>query len=357
MATCSSAVSTGAVLEVLEPPCITSADQLGHPRLATDPKPQKDVGPYNRESVTCATSKKVLPARPPAQKEITYSSSGSETSLSVTPTLTRSPGINNALICFVRTSFSRADPSAVDTGVPKQEAHQEHVLTGNATSNTSANRCLPKLEGFVRRELRTPESLTQGRAHVPEMTQNTPSFEKSLCPFINLHYSPHIHNVNSDQSYLDRERKVLGKLSKILQTDSLTKIQKWFATASEKEKDDIFRLIYSEPNDEGMLNSKEGTAETMRSPSLQKPLSPLQRSPEGIRSQSSKGETVSFALNIEKQRSSASSPTAPREELQLRKRYGNKRPCCFTVCRSLTCATATPDNTNPLSLEPPVQSH
>lgn len=89
---CSSAVPTGAVLEVLEPPCITSADQLGHPRLATDPKPQKDVGPYNRESVTCATSKKVLPARRPAQKEITYSSSGSETSLSVTPTLTRSLG-------------------------------------------------------------------------------------------------------------------------------------------------------------------------------------------------------------------------------------------------------------------------
>ncbi|KAK2519932.1 C4orf17 [Columba guinea] len=325
---CSSAVSTGAVLE---PPCITSADQLGHPRLPTAPNPQKDVGPYNREGVTCAISKKVLPTRRPARKEITYSSSGSETSLSVTPALTRSPdthfksmyepqfehnmwedqqhsqsgcsaetyydsrnnphpkmvrhirGINNALICFVRTSFSRADPSAGDTGVPRQEAHQERVLTGNATSNTSANRCLPKLEGFVRGELRTPESLTQ--------------------------------------------------------------------------KDDIFRLIYSEPTDEGMLNSKEGTAETMRSPSLQKPLSPLQRSPEGIRSQSSKGETASFALNIEKQRSSTSSPTAPREELQLRKRYGNKRPCCFTVCRSLTCATATPDNTNPLSLEPPVQSH
>ncbi|OPJ75646.1 hypothetical protein AV530_011846 [Patagioenas fasciata monilis] len=175
-------------------------------------------------------------------------------------------GINNALICFVRTSFSRADPSAGDTGIPKQEAHQERVLTGNAASNTSANRCLPKLEGSVRRELRTPESLTQGRVHVPEMTQNTPSFEK-----------------------------VLGKLSKILQTDSLTKIQKWFATASEKEKEDIFRLIYSEPTDKGMLNSKEGTAETVRSPSLQKPFSPLRRSPEGIRSQSRSSARESVA--------------------------------------------------------------
>ncbi|XP_071664470.1 uncharacterized protein C4orf17 homolog [Patagioenas fasciata] len=227
------------------------------PRSATDPNPRKDVGPCHRESITCAANKKVLPTQRPAQKEITYSSSGSETSLSVTPTLTRFPGINNALICFVRTSFSRADPSAGDTGIPKQAAHQERVLTGNAASNTSANRCLPKLEGSVQRELRTPESLTQGRVHVPEMTQNTPSFEK-----------------------------VLGKLSKILQTDSLTKIQKWFATASEKEKEDIFRLIYSEPTDKGMLNSKEGTAETVRSPSLQKPFSPLRRSPEGIRSQS-----------------------------------------------------------------------
>lgn len=48
----------------------------------------------------------------------------------------------------------------------------------------------------------------------------------------------------------------------------------------------MFSLIYSEAADESVLNSKEGTAETTKSPSLQKPLSPLQRSPEGIRSQS-----------------------------------------------------------------------
>ena len=46
------------------------------------------------------------------------------------------------------------------------------------------------------------------------------------------------------------------------------------------------RLIYSEPTDKGVLNSKKGTAENMSSLSLLKPLPHLQRGPEGEMKQS-----------------------------------------------------------------------
>ena len=46
-------------------------------------------------------------------------------------------------------------------------------------------------------------------------------------------------------------------------------------------------LIYSEPTDKGVLNSKKGTAENMNnSLSLLKPLPRLQRGPEGEMKQS-----------------------------------------------------------------------
>ncbi|KAM7113281.1 uncharacterized protein C4orf17 homolog [Ciconia maguari] len=223
------------------------------------------------------------------------------------------PGLNNALVCVVRSSFSREHPPAGNTVIPEQAADQEHVLTGNATSNTSANCYLPKLKGFMQSELGTSQSVTQGHADVPERIQNNPTSSEKLLkkqfqasaqpanrqgihvtpltqpssPFVNLHYSPHIQeNVNSDLSYLDHEIKVVEKLSKILQTDSLTEIQKWFTRASKKEKHFVSSLIYSEPTDKGVLNSKEGTTENMNSLSLLKPFPPLQRGPEGEINQS-----------------------------------------------------------------------
>ncbi|KFW11592.1 Uncharacterized protein C4orf17, partial [Fulmarus glacialis] len=157
-------------------------------------------------------------------------------------------GLNNAPVCVVRSSFSREHPSAGNTVIPKQ-VDQEYVLTGNATSNTPANCYLPKLKGFMQRELGTSQSVTQGHANVSERIQNNPTSSEKLLkkqfqasaqpanrqeihvspltqpssPFVNLHYCPCIQeNVNSDLSYLDQEIKVLEKLSKILQTDSLT---------------------------------------------------------------------------------------------------------------------------------------
>ncbi|KAM9662571.1 uncharacterized protein C4orf17 homolog isoform 3-T4 [Morphnus guianensis] len=144
-------------------------------------------------------------------------------------------GLNNAPVCVVRSSFSREYPSAGNKVILKQEADQEHVLTRNATSNVSANCYLPKLEGFMRRELGTPQSMTQGCAEVPGRIQNNPSSPEKLLkkqfqasaqpanregnhvmsltqpstPLINLDYSPCIqNNVNSDSSYLDQKIKV-----------------------------------------------------------------------------------------------------------------------------------------------------
>ncbi|KAM6071947.1 uncharacterized protein C4orf17 homolog isoform 1-T2 [Theristicus caerulescens] len=238
------------------------------------------------------------------------------------------PGLNNTLICVVRSSFPREHPSAGNRAIPKQEADQEHVLTGNATSNSSANCYLPMLESFMQRKLGISQSVTQGCADVPERIQNSPtSLEKLLknqfqasaqpanrqgihvapltqpsSPFANLQYSPRSQeNVNSDLSYLDQEIKVLEKLSKILQTDSLTEIQKWFAKAGKKEKDFVSSLIYSEPTDKGVLNSKEGTAENMDSLSLLKPLPTLERGPEWEMNQSRSSSKESVASRKMKQ--------------------------------------------------------
>ncbi|KFV59894.1 Uncharacterized protein C4orf17, partial [Tyto alba] len=158
------------------------------------------------------------------------------------------PGLDNALICVVRNSFSREHPSAGNTVTPEQEADQEHVLTGNASSNASTNSYLPKLEGFMRRELGISQFMTRGHADVPERIKNRPTSSEKLLkkqyqgfaqpanrqgihvapptqpfsPSDNSHYRPRTQeNVRSDLSYLDQEIKVLEKLSKILQTDSL----------------------------------------------------------------------------------------------------------------------------------------
>ncbi|XP_040980502.1 uncharacterized protein C4orf17 homolog isoform X2 [Aquila chrysaetos chrysaetos] len=238
-------------------------------------------------------------------------------------------GLNNAPVCVVRSSFSREYPSAGNKVILKQEADREHMLTRNATSNMSANCHLPKLEGFTRRELGTPQSMTQGCADIPGRIQNNPSSPEKLLkkqfqtsaqpanregnhvtsltqpstPLINLDYSPCIqNNVNSDSSYLDQKIKVLEKLSEILQTDSLTEIQKWFARASKKEKDFVSSLIYSELTDKAVLNSTEGTAENMNSQSLLKPLPTLQKVPGREKNQSRSSAKESVASRNVKQK-------------------------------------------------------
>ncbi|XP_074760599.1 uncharacterized protein C4orf17 homolog [Athene noctua] len=260
------------------------------------------------------------------------------------------PGLNNALICVVRNSFSREHPSTGNTVVLEQEVNQEHVITGSAKSNTSANCYLPKLEGFMQRELGTSQFVT-GHAEVPERIKTSPtSSEKTggdcmqrnedhilhiafncclnrVKPFLytlfsilekllkkefqafaqpadrerihvtpltqpsspfnnNSHYSPCTQNRNSDLSYLDQKIEVLEKLSKILQTDSLIEIKKWLTRASKKEKDFMSSLIDSELSDKGVLNSEEDTAEHTNSLSLPQLPSPLQRGPEAEINQS-----------------------------------------------------------------------
>nr|XP_009503887.1 PREDICTED: uncharacterized protein C4orf17 homolog [Phalacrocorax carbo] len=221
------------------------------------------------------------------------------------------PGLNNALVCVVRSSVSKEHPAAGNAGIRQQD--QEHVLTGNTPGNASATCYLPKIDGSVRRELGTSQSVTQGPADAPKRIQNNPTSSEKLLkrqfqasaqsanregihippltqpssPFVNLHHGPCIQeNVNSDSSQLDQEIKMLEKLSKILQTDSLTEIQKWFSKAGEKEKDLLSKMIYSEPANKGMLNAKEGTAENMNSLGLPNLFPPLQRGPEGDMNQS-----------------------------------------------------------------------
>ncbi|KFZ51429.1 Uncharacterized protein C4orf17, partial [Antrostomus carolinensis] len=158
------------------------------------------------------------------------------------------PGLNNTPICVVRNNFSREYPLARNRIVPKEKAEQEHELNGNITSNTFAKHCLPKLKDFVGRELGTSQSMTQQHEDVLERTQNDPtSSEKLLKKQFQASAQPASRqgtriepltllssrstssrsssciqeNVNSGLSFLGHEIKVLEKLSKILQTDSL----------------------------------------------------------------------------------------------------------------------------------------
>ncbi|KAM9295764.1 LOW QUALITY PROTEIN: uncharacterized protein C4orf17 homolog [Morus bassanus] len=254
------------------------------------------------------------------------------------------PGLNNAPVCVVRSSISKENPPAANASIPQQD--QERVLTGKTTRNTSATCYLPKLNSFTRRELGTSQSVTQGLADVPRGIQNKPASSEKLLkasaqsanregihippltqppsPFVNLHRGPRIQeNMNSHLSYLDQKIKVLEKLSKILQTDSLIEIQKWFAKAGEKEKDLVSSLIYSELTDKGMPNAKE---ENMKSLEWEKEcllLSTLRKGP-------AEADTLFPGKN-------ATEKVLWKQEIIL--------PLPST--RSLTCATATPKKQPP----------
>ncbi|XP_068798138.1 uncharacterized protein C4orf17 homolog [Struthio camelus] len=176
-------------------------------------------------------------------------------------------GLNNAPICVVRDThrFLREHVSAGKTVILEHKADQQHLLTGNTTSNASANNYFPRLEACMRKGLGSSQSGAQqgeeGLADIPKGIPNTPTSLKKLLkkrfqtsalpatsqgnhaasptepfsPFINLHHNPHIQeNMNYVPSYLDQEIKVLEKLCKILQTDSLAEVQGWLSRASIK---------------------------------------------------------------------------------------------------------------------------
>lgn len=70
---------------------------------------------------------------------------------------------------------------------------------------------------------------------------------------------------------------------------------------------------------------------------------------------SRKGERMSFAFKAEEQRSSTSRHTAPREELQLRRCYGNKWPSCLhTPQKSDLCHSHSKQQISPFPVEPPL---
>ncbi|KAM6361117.1 uncharacterized protein FN964_003745 [Alca torda] len=284
------------------------------------------------------------------------------------------PGLNNALVCVVRSSFSQEHPSAGNTVILQPEADQEeHVLTGNTRTNS---RNLPRLEGFLRRERGTSRPTTQGHADLPERIQSGPTLSEKLLkkrfqasaqpasrqgvrsvsvtqpssPFVNLRHGPHVQqNVNGDLSYLDQDIKVRSEccsiwlpiklyiflsledgvghyLSNLLPPvwipltwcwENLDKfyrqirllrfrngsqgqvqkgthkftpdiqISKWelqlnFCYLHISEKDFVSSMIFSEPTDKGVLNSKEGTAEHINTQTLPS----LQRGPEQKKNQS-----------------------------------------------------------------------
>ncbi|XP_074003672.1 uncharacterized protein C4orf17 homolog [Numenius arquata] len=283
-------------------------------------------------------------------------------------------GLNNAPVCLVRSSFSGQYPAAADTVIPQQEADQEqHVgtATGNGRRNTSATHRLPSLEAFLQREPGISQPTTQGHADVPERIQSKPTSPEKLLkkqsqastppatrqgirsvsvtqpcsPSVNLCHGPHVQeNMNMDLSYLDQDMKVLEKLGQVLQTDSVTKIQKWFARASTEEKGFVYRLIFSKSTDKGMLNSKEGPAENMNTQTLLQPHPLPRRGPKGEMNQSRKQERMSFALNAEKHGSSTNRHTAPREELQLRKCNGDKKPSCLHTPAEVSPVPQPPPN-------------
>ncbi|PKU34472.1 hypothetical protein llap_15223 [Limosa lapponica baueri] len=71
--------------------------------------------------------------------------------------------------------------------------------------------------------------------HSPRHGIRSVSVTQPSSPSVNLRHGPHVQNMNMDLSYLDQDVKVLEKLGQVLQTDSVTEIQKWFATASIEE--------------------------------------------------------------------------------------------------------------------------
>ncbi|XP_075277582.1 uncharacterized protein C4orf17 homolog isoform X2 [Opisthocomus hoazin] len=213
------------------------------------------------------------------------------------------PGLNNTQVCVVRNRVLHKYPSAGKTAIPKQDADEELAVTRNATGNATASCYSPSLETLEQGEPGTSWPMT-GRTDVPEGIQNETTSSEKLrrkqfrdsaqlatgqkihrasvsqpsTPFINSQRGPGVQEKGKSYlNYLEQDIKVLKKLGKVLQTDSLTKIQQWFASASKKEKDFVISQIYTKVPDEGVLNYKEGTAENMDIQSLLK----LQTGPEG----------------------------------------------------------------------------
>ncbi|XP_047922375.1 uncharacterized protein C4orf17 homolog [Anser cygnoides] len=308
------------------------------------------------------------------------------------------PGLNNVPVCIVRNSVLQEQAHADGTAIPKREASQERVLSGNAAGSSLASSYLPRLEAVVQRAPGSSQSVTQNReglADVPKRTQSNPTSPEKLLkkrsqtsaqpaavqgahesltqpssPFANLTHSPYVQeNVNFIPSYLDREIKVLEKLSKVLQTDSLTEIQNWLLRASLKEKDLMSNLIYSELADKDVLNNqppamKEGAAENTNIHCLLKPHPPPWRGPEREMNNrpSTKESEASQNMKHEKDaeriifsrlrnRCPAHADTlSPGKNLgQQRAGSGNKRESCFH----------TPPNNRhlPSRAVPPPHSH
>ncbi|XP_071892872.1 uncharacterized protein C4orf17 homolog [Anas platyrhynchos] len=224
------------------------------------------------------------------------------------------PGLNNTPVCIVRNSFLQEQACAGGTAIPEQEASQEHVRSGNTAGSSLPCSYLPRLEALMQRAPGFLPFMAQNReglADFPKMTQSNPTSPEKLLKkrsqtsaqpaaaqgahkpptqpsslFANLTHSPYVQeNVNFIPSYLDWEIKVLDRLGKVLQTDSLTEIQKWLLTASLKEKDLMSNLIYSELADKDMLNNqphamKEGAAENTNIPCVLKPPPTPRKGPE-----------------------------------------------------------------------------
>ncbi|XP_021248989.1 uncharacterized protein C4orf17 homolog [Numida meleagris] len=224
-------------------------------------------------------------------------------------------GLDNSPICSVRHSCFRELPSADKTAILEQKADGVYVLDGNARGNLLANHCLPRLEAFMQRGPGSSQLAAQhgeGLANFPERTQSNPTSPEKLLKkrpqtcaqpattqgvlqtlsqpssaCLNLSHGPHVQqNADFDLSYLHWEIKVLDKLRKLFQTDSLTEIQEWLSKASIKEKVFVSRLIYSELTGKGQLNNQpratqDGAGENTNTHSLLKPRPPSQRGPEG----------------------------------------------------------------------------
>ncbi|XP_065592261.1 uncharacterized protein C4orf17 homolog [Cyrtonyx montezumae] len=223
-------------------------------------------------------------------------------------------GLNNSPICSVRHSYSGELPYIDTTATPEQTADRDSALDGNTRGNLLGNNCLPRLETSRQRGPGSSQLAAQhgeGLANVPERTGSKPpspekllkkrpktsaqpaatqrafqtlSSPSSAC--LNVSHCPDVQQkADFDLSCLQWEIKVLERLRKVFQTDSLTEIQEWLSKANLKEKVFMSRLIYSDLADKGSPNNRphamqEGTGEKMKN-GLLKPRPPSQRGPEG----------------------------------------------------------------------------
>ncbi|KAM6270145.1 uncharacterized protein C4orf17 homolog [Porphyrio hochstetteri] len=250
------------------------------------------------------------------------------------------PGLNNAPVCVVRSCFSRECPLAGNAGTPDQKHEQEHVLPEITTKKPTAD--LPELQSFLQREPGTAQSMTKGRADLPERIPSDSALSGKLLkrraqasaqcassqrsqaapcgqpssPPVPSHCGPRVQDT---QSCLD----VMEKLTQILKTDSFAETQQWFARASKEEKDLVSSQIFPNLSDRGESKPNEGTAENSVQAVL-KPLPPLQSGPGGLINQSRKEECP--LLSNAQQKTSTRRHAAPRKEQLQGKRNGSNRP-------------------------------